>query len=102
MFSTLQQIKDANKASGLYWFEPESMRFFKSRVGEKVYPTKDGGAYFVSSEKGPDGVRAYTIRKCRADGSIYTPEPGYGFQAHKTARVAHKCAAELRACFDAE
>jgi len=100
MFRTLQQIKDANKATGLYWFEPESMRFFKSRVSEKVYPTKDGGAYFVSSERGPSNVRAYTIRKCRADGYIRTAP--CGFQAHKTRRIAHKCAAELRACFDAE
>ena len=42
------------------------MRFFRSRVGERVW----AGCVFVSSERGPDEVRRYTIRVAQPDGSI--------------------------------
>jgi hypothetical protein len=58
-FFTIRQIKQANRAAGQYWFSPATMRFFKSRVLEGVY----GGRYFVTSEKGPSGVRLYSVRE---------------------------------------
>ena len=43
------------------WFSPDSMRFFKSQVSDKILASNER-FYFVSSEKGPSGPRAYTIR----------------------------------------
>ena len=60
-------IRKANKAAGHHWFDPDSMRFFRSRIGSKVYEGP-GGIYFVSSEQfvGSDWIaapRRYTVRK---------------------------------------
>ena len=68
----------------IYWFEPGTMRFFRSRVSETVYP----GGYFVTSEQGPNGVRRYSVRQC-VDGSISTVGE---FQAYQTAAQAHRAA----------
>lgn len=88
-FETLADIKEANRNAGLHWFSPDTVRFFKSRFSEDIYPLPDGGAMFVSSERGPDDVRAYSVRLARADGSIETVG---GFQAHATSRAAHAAA----------
>jgi len=58
--NTLGQIKDAHKG---FWFDKETLRWFKSRVSETVYPTfsTTAGTLFVSSEMFEDG-RRYTVR----------------------------------------
>lgn len=58
------QIKDAAKAQGSHFFDPGTMRFFRSRVGDKTYM----GRYFITSEKGPHGGRRYTVRKATVQG----------------------------------
>jgi len=68
MFETIDEIKTANAEAGYFWFSPETLRFFSSRISTKVY----GGRYFVSSEKEYDGARRYTVREARSDGSINT------------------------------
>ena len=75
VYFTIQQIKDANKAIGHHWFEPGTLRFFKSRFSGPVI-----GNMFVSSEKGPDEIRRYTIREC-TNGAINTVGE---FQAYAT------------------
>ena len=51
-----------------HWFDPGSMRFFRSRVAQTAYGTDDGSrAYFVSSEQFEDSTRyraprRYTVR----------------------------------------
>jgi len=64
-FFNTGQVKAASKAAGSHWFEPSTMRFFKSRVLSVVY----GGRFFVTSEQGPNGVRAYSVREASEDGS---------------------------------
>lgn len=73
MYRTISEIKAANKAAGMFFFERSSMRFFDSRIESKVY----GGRFFITSEQfhGSDGrsaPRLYTIRECKADGDIDT------------------------------
>jgi hypothetical protein len=90
---TLDDIRCANKTRGHYWFEPDAMRFFKSRVyDETVIPLKDGGALFVSSEKGPHQMaRQFSIRRARPGGDVGT----YGvFQAYSTKKAAMRHAQE--------
>jgi hypothetical protein len=67
-YFTIQQIKDANHTSGGHWFEPDTMRFFRSRVSGPVIANM-----FVSSEDDRlGGGRRYTIRQVRDDGDIST------------------------------
>jgi hypothetical protein len=87
----IQQIKRANSDAGFYWFEPDALRFFRSRVSETTYCGK-GGIFFVSSEKGPHTERAYTVRQFLPDtGDITTCGP---FNVLSRA-VAHRNAKEL-------
>jgi hypothetical protein len=70
LYISIEQIRQANKSIGDYFFGPGAMRFFSSRVSEIVY-CGTGGVYFVTSEqfKGDpaSGVagkpRSYTVRK---------------------------------------
>lgn len=85
-------IKKRNKAIGHRWFEPDTMRFFSSRVHESIYSAPDGRAYFVSSERPPSGRRAYSVRRAELDGSVSTVGE---FCGYATGRAAHAAAARL-------
>lgn len=72
-----------------HWFDKDTMRFFKCRLDGQVFAGKEL-FFFVSSEKGPDEVRKYTVRS-------YDPQTGTidsveGFQAYKTLVTAKKYA----------
>ena len=47
---TISQIRRANERSGSYFFSPGAMRFFRSRIGRRVFEGP-GGVYFVTSEQ---------------------------------------------------
>ena len=71
MYTTIDQIKDANTAAGQYFFNADTMRFFRSRVESPVY----GGRYFITSEQfveslGKAHKRTYTVRYAEDDGHI--------------------------------
>lgn len=59
---TVNSIKDAVRAKGSHWFDPDTMRSFGTRVGDTVYQGP-GGIYFVTSEKPPHGPRSYSVRQ---------------------------------------
>jgi hypothetical protein len=77
---TMTAIKAANAEAGYHWFEPGTLRFFASRVGDTVYQGP-GGVYFVSSEQfkmtgRPDGPRRYTVRRFLPEtGAVVTVGP---------------------------
>lgn len=94
---TIDEIKRANDRAGFHFFEPDAMRFFRSRVLPTVY----GEGYFVTSEQFVTHYpeyhtepRAYTVRHALADGSISTVGE---FQQYATAREAQKAAREVAA-----
>lgn len=69
MYTSLQEIKDANRRAGYHWFDTCATGFFGSRYGSTIY----GGRYFISSEPFAwEGPRVYTIREALPDGSIDT------------------------------
>jgi len=69
MFDTMDEVRAANEAIGHYFFSPATRRFFRSRIGSKLY----GSKYFVTSEQFDDNSpRLYTIRYVYPDGSITT------------------------------
>ncbi len=88
----MDDIRKRNAAAGGCWFEPSTMRFFSSRVQGSFYGAKDGRAYFVTSERGPSGRRAYSVRVAQLDGSIDTVGE---FQGYRTGRAAHAAAREV-------
>lgn len=54
-----------NDAAGFYFFSPDTMRFFRSRLCGRMY-----GRFFVTSERGPYAVRRYTVRRSGPDGDV--------------------------------
>jgi hypothetical protein len=70
MFYNTNELAEFATRSGSHWFEPSTMRFFKSRVSREIF----GGRFFISSEDTsspyyPD-VRKYSVR------SFYITENG--------------------------
>lgn len=69
---SILDIKAANYNGGYYFFQPSTMRFFRSRVLERVY-NGIGGHYFVTSERYSGCDRYYTVRSFNPkSGSIDT------------------------------
>ena len=89
-YSSISEIKEANRRFGNHWFDTDTMRFFGTRVHSQVY----AGKYFVTSEyRGfGDYERAYTVREAREDGSIDTVGDFLGYE---TRAEAHAAAREL-------
>ena len=80
---TMADVKRNNKQAGRYWFSPDTMGFFNSRVESELV----AGKFFVTSEQRDwDAPRLYSIRK-------YDPETHQigtvgDFQAFKTCQDA--------------
>lgn len=71
MFYNMKQVKEANKANGYYFFSPDTMRFFDSKIVSKLdYNTQ----CFITSEKKcfEDYTRVYAVRQVDREGSINT------------------------------
>lgn len=84
---TLGDIKQRNGETGHSWFDPATMRLFKSRVSSIVFPGSyrgKRGVYFVSSES-PNGFPRYTVRFSNRSGQIQTVG---AFQEHTTLKIA--------------
>lgn len=73
-------IRDVIAKHQGHWFDADTMRFFKTRLPSVAYQVGDR-VLFVTSEKGPNGIRLCTIREQLEDGSIRTVGD---FQAYYT------------------
>lgn len=83
---TMSGIMEMNETSGRYFFSPDTLRFFGSRIHSRVYT----GGYFVTSELGFNGNdRRYSVRAVREDGSIDTVSE---FRQYATSAQAHAAA----------
>ena len=71
IFKTMADVRAANKESGYYFFSPDTLRFFASRIASKLYIKQQ---CFITSEKKcfNDETRVYSVRYVRPDGSIDT------------------------------
>lgn len=74
--SSIEQIKAlaAASAHSTYWFAPDTMRHFRSRVTDYVWPLADDrGSLFITSERqDEESPRRYSVRKCDLSGEIDT------------------------------
>ena len=62
-WSSKELIAQYNDLSSGYFFEPDTMRFFKSRITEQYRRMDDKTAYFITTERGPSGERKATVRR---------------------------------------
>lgn len=75
-YSNMTEVRAANRRAGFHFFDEDTLRFFRSRVGDTLY-VGPAGDLFITSEQfvGSDGVadpRRYTVRRANPDGSIDT------------------------------
>lgn len=94
---TIDDIKEANRAAGQFFFSRKTMKFFASRVYPDVIECRDGTALFVTSEKQcfDDPTRVYTIRRAFPSGNVTTAS-GFGkYPSRHRAMVAARAYAEM-------
>lgn len=60
--NNIYSVNDIKRKHKGFWFSKDTMRFFKSKLVQDVFPANKGKVYFVSSEKGPDMVRKFSVR----------------------------------------
>ena len=87
MFTSISEIKQANRDGGYHFFSKDTMKFFNSKTHRGVY----GGRYFITSEqyislRGVRNDRKYTIRKAHKDGAIDTVDTFQQFATLQQAR----------------
>ncbi len=88
-----RQMALINADKGRHWFEPDTMRFFKTRLCGNALPGNNGNMFFVSSERGPNKVRAYSVREFEVNtGTVNTVGK---FQEFDTLYQANKRLNEL-------
>lgn len=84
VYHTIEDVIRANKSIGNHWFDPDTMRFFRTRLGQELY----AGKYFITSEQGPSGVRKWSIRVACVDGTIDTLGEFQAYHSTSAARYA--------------
>ena len=86
-------LREINQLAGMFYFSPDTMRFFRSRLPAYAYVAESGlGWYFVTSEQfvGSQGAapRAYTVRFMANDGNVSTIGDFQAFKSRSGANAA--------------
>ena len=70
MFTTISELRQANRAIDHHFFDRSTMRFFASRVESGLY----AGRFFITSEKAgfSSQQRRYTVREALPTGEVKT------------------------------
>ena len=84
--TTINDIVRRNQDAGHHFFDDASMRFFDSKVYDRVF----SNAYFVTSEQAPAGLRRYSVR--RMDWASGAVETIGDFQEFDSLRDAYRAA----------
>ncbi len=84
MYTTIDEIKQANKDIVGHWFDSDTMSFFNSRVVSEVID----GKYFITSEKFDDqSPRLFTVREADDEGRINSVSNFQEFKSISAART---------------
>lgn len=88
MFKTMSDVKAKNKEIGHLFFDPDTMKFWDSKVESTLYK----GTYFITSEKNAiEGKpRQFSIRQVLRTGEIITVGRGREYSSLESARDAVK------------
>ena len=101
-YYSMNDIKRINKNTGHFFFEKDTLRFFRSRVSDSVYQGP-GGVFFVTSEQnhgfGGNYPRLYSVRTFNpltGDCESVVNDAGEKmFQAYESSSGAHRQAEKL-------
>lgn len=86
---TITQVRELNRDAGHHFFNPDTLRYFRSRISRRVYPAI-GCTYFVTSEQFDDTTpRRYTVHVIFPSGNIRSMGE---FQDYATREEAHRAA----------
>ena len=89
---TIAELKERNKQNGSYWFSPDSLRFWGSKIHGKVRK----GHYFITSEDNFNRTeRLFTIRSFDHNAHIETVGK---FQEYKSLNEALSALEEVALC----
>ena len=73
-FDRIEQIEGLNAALGYYFFSPDTMRWFNSKVYDDIYQVENQGVAFITSERDSyldrQPTKLYTVRIMRLNGQI--------------------------------
>lgn len=84
---SLNEFKSLNRQKGFHWFDQGTLSFFRSRVSNWDCVT----GYFISSERGPDGYRKYSVRKADFEtGNVSTVGGFFSYPSIATAKTTVK------------
>ena len=94
-YISISQVESSHKG---HFFDPDTLRFFSSRISSEVLPVGDGWLFITSEQdKFVGGPRLYTIRKLvHATRGI---ESVGGFQHYETMRRAKREMRKLHAAW---
>jgi len=85
MFNTIEDVKRANKAAGLHWFEEGAMAFFDSIIYPELIQHPEG-AYFISSGRFDSrSPRLFTVRFANLEGRVNSVSEFQGFNTQEDA-----------------
>lgn len=76
MYTTIAEMRAANRRAGQFWFEPSTLAFFSSKIHTPLYPVAEG-AYFVTTEQAPASrdyrpAAMHSVRFMDASGQVET------------------------------
>lgn len=92
-YRTMDDVIAANRQVGGHWFDRGAMGFFNCKIESGAVAIHDDvgrptRARFITSEKGPDEVRRYSIREAQPDGTIDTVGEFQQYRTRDAARAA--------------
>lgn len=96
--TSVLEMKQANETAGKYWFSPDTMRAFRSRILSPLWPVKDGTIFVTGEDNFNHTRRMYSIRFIH-NGAGVGPrgivDDISTFGEYSTARTAKRHAARL-------
>jgi hypothetical protein len=89
-FKGIYEIEKLNEQKGYRFFEKDTMRFFKSKIGRYL-----GNGIFLTQETNPQRKTAWTVRICTIDGNVATFGSFFDFKSGLTANAVGKRLSKL-------
>ena len=90
---TMNQLERYNGNRNYYFFQPDTMRFFSSRI--QTLPPYKGRVFVTSERRNWNSPRLYSVRVIQPSGNIETIGDFQGFTSRQSAhRFAESYAAE--------
>ena len=84
MYTSMDEIRSANRQAGRHFFEAGTMSFFHSRIETGVIADE----YFITSEQFEDAPRTFTVRRADERGHIQTVGEIHQYRTQVAAELA--------------